>query len=485
VKPVQEKEVPMYATATRRKIKPFVLPAGLVGIAAVAMAAAAGLSAPADARPSPDRTAAQAQTALATGKIAQAITLAEAVVAAAPREPAYRALLGNAYLEDGRFESAAQALNDAMALGDNSARTALTLALAEIGAGHQSDALAILDDWREAIPAADLGLALALAGETGRGVAILSDALRTGDNSPKVRQNLAYAYALDGRWREARVMAAQDIPANLIDDRIGEWAALSRPQDSRARVAALLSVPVRGDAGQPGTLALAENPQAEQAASEMAALASPVPTAPARSELLPVGGLPAQLAAAPEQYQPVAATPPEAVSTPKTIAARFVANAVVQPVRATLPPPAIRTRVAVTPAKAKPLPQRAVTRSGGTGTHMVQLGSFLSEQGARRAWGIYVARTPQLKNYRMVITSAQVRGKQYWRVAAADLGASAANGLCSGVKARGGACFAYAGHAAAIVNGVRVKAQPALAAAKPVRKTLARGSAGPVSARRH
>ena len=122
--------------------------------------------------------------ALAKGKVDKAISLAEGVVASNPREAAYRALLGNAYLRAGRFESAAQAFNDAMKLGDNSTRTALALSLAQIGAGRNRDAVAILQDWRDAIPAADLGLALALAGESGRGVAILSDAVRAGDNSP-------------------------------------------------------------------------------------------------------------------------------------------------------------------------------------------------------------------------------------------------------------------------------------------------------------
>ena len=52
------------------------------------------------------------------------------------------------------------------------------------------------------------------------------------------------------------------------------------------------------------------------------------------------------------------------------------------------------------------------------GSHLVQLGSFSSEAGAKRAWGIYVKRYPQLANHEMVITEAVVRGKRYWRVSA-------------------------------------------------------------------
>jgi Flp pilus assembly protein TadD len=140
-----------------------------------------------------------ARLALMKGNGEKAVTNAEAAVAASPRDVALRVLLAQSYFKTGRFQSAATTFDDAMKLGDNSARTALSLALAQIGAGHQDAALAVLDDWRGEIPASDLGLALALAGEPERGVSVLADALRGGENTPKVRQNLAYAYALAGR----------------------------------------------------------------------------------------------------------------------------------------------------------------------------------------------------------------------------------------------------------------------------------------------
>ncbi|HET9628427.1 MAG TPA: tetratricopeptide repeat protein, partial [Novosphingobium sp.] len=147
----------------------------------------------------------------------RAVARAEATVARAPRDVAARAELGRAYLAAGRFESAREALGDAMSLGDTSGRTALSLALAQIGSGQFRQAVALLDERRDDIPAGDLGLALALAGESSRGVAILVDAVRGGENTPKLRQNLAYAYALDGRWAEAKIMAAQDVPSDQLD----------------------------------------------------------------------------------------------------------------------------------------------------------------------------------------------------------------------------------------------------------------------------
>lgn len=379
-----------------------------------------------------------AQKALGKGQVDKAIELAEAAVAANPRDAASRLVLAQSYLKAGRFNSAATTFNDAMDLGDNSARTALALALSNVAAGRNGEAVAILDDWRDNVPAGDLGLAYALAGESGRGVSILTDALRSGENTPKVRQNLAYAYALDGRWTEARLMAAQDVPAGELDARLSKWAANARPEDSHARVAALLSVPVRADSGQPAQLALNASPAVEQMASEAAA-----------SELVPVQAAPAPAPA-------MAAIDPSWPAAPAPVAApmaepQFVSDPVVQPARVASASPA---KVAA-PARAARAPVRAVPRRAdgapvearavaAGGSHLVQLGSFSSEQGARRAWGIFAAKNPELKNFRMTITPATVRGRAFWRVAAAGLDAGGASGLCSSVRTRGGACFAYA-----------------------------------------
>jgi hypothetical protein len=78
------------------------------------------------------------------------------------------------------------------------------------------------------------------------------------------------------------------------------------------------------------------------------------------------------------------------------------------------------------------------------GTHLVQLGSFASEQGARRAWGIYVQRYPELSGHQMVISEAVVKGKRYWRVSAAGFARASANSMCGRVRSSGNGCFAYA-----------------------------------------
>lgn len=452
----------------------------LVASTALATTALGGCAT--SAAPRADLSASEAQAALAKGKAERAVEHAEAAVLAEPRNAAYRAMLGAAYLEAGRFRSAATSFDDAMELGDETARTALSYALAETAAGNNAAALATLEDWRDEIPAADLGLALALAGRPDHGAHVLANALRGGENTPKVRQNLAYALALQGNWRAARIMAAEDVPADQIDARLGEWARAAHPEAHGARVAALLNVPLAADAGQPVELALANHPSVEQLAAQAVQSAAP-DTAP-RTEFAATDELPpvAQSAPAPtlamaqadvapaadfdEAFAaptPAGATPPQMVAN----AVRFVSNPVVQAMPAryqTAPSPAPRVgpgrvtgRVAGTvPGRSSPAP------AAPTGDHLVQLGSFSSEQGARRAWAIYAKRYPQLSQYRMVITEAEVRGKKYWRVSAGGFARTSARSMCADVKAAGHGCIAWAEGSplpGALDRGVRMAAR--------------------------
>ena len=492
----------MFASINRTKL----MPLGMTGALALAIAASAGFSEDVVAKQAPDKTAAAAQSALSKGQVDKAIELAEALVAASPREPSYRALLAHAYLKAGRFQSASATFDDAMTLGDNSAKTALGLALSYSAAGRNRDAVAILDDWRDAIPVADLGLALALAGEPTRGSAVLADALRNGENTPKLRQNLAYAYALDGRWREARIMMMQDVPAGEIDARISDWAAKTRPEDYQVRVAGLLNAPLRSDPGQPTRLALNSNPVTEQLAAQTAAVEAPqVAAAAPVTELPPVAA--AQPVAALASYTPVAAATaaePAPVPAPSKFAAAFAEPAaapaptpvvdgsgmafVSQPVVQAVPARQYRAPRALAAAPVRSAPRRvayaAPIPTNAPGTHMVQLGSFFTEQGARRAWGIYTAKNQELRGFRMTITQAQVRGKTYFRVAAAGInGSQGAWGLCSTVKARGMGCFAYAARTG--VPGTKAPAATQMARAKaPVVAPKAAPAIAPALARK-
>ncbi len=407
-------------------------------------------------------SASQAQTALAKGKPARAIESAEAAVLADPRNAAYRAVLGAAYLDSGRFASATTSFDDAMKLGDTSARTALSLALSLAASGKQAEAVSVLNDYQGDIAKSDLGLAFSLSGYPERGIAVLSDAIRGGENTAKTRQNLAYSYALAGRWKEARLMAAEDVPADQVSERIGEWAAQVHPGLYQSRVAALLGVPAGAkDAGQPVALALNNNPSIEQLAAEAtnAAPAELPPVAAQKAPAMAVATQPAFAAPSPQTLElpPVGDAPAVAGVTarpapaaPRDTFSSAFAETPSAPMFAAIDNDA-SAFVKAAPAKAakasRPMKssQGALLRTAAAdGTHLVQLGSFASEAGAKRAWNIYTKRYPELAAHDMVVTEAVVKGKRYWRVSAAGFDRSSSNSMCGRVKTSGAGCFAWA-----------------------------------------
>jgi Flp pilus assembly protein TadD len=406
-------------------------------------------------------------------KLEKQVIVAERAVAKAPRDAGARLQLGQSYLAAGRFASAAASFEDAVALGDQSPATALRMALSYMGAGRNLEAVALLEQWRESIPASDYGLALALAGQPGQAVTVLGDAIQHGENTSKARQNLAYAYALGGRLREARVIAAYDVPADQIEARISDWALQASIGSQQSRVAVMLGAPVRNDPGQPTALALSTPADAAAFATrampapplamagELPALnrAAP-PMAPVFSQAEPEAVPTA--AAAPEpvgDYAPVAPAPVLAAAGPAS-ALRFVSNPVLQDIsryseveaRPAAMPATVRTAVAPPLPATKPLPThaqpdpavRARPVRTAASTHAVQLGSFFSEESARRAWDVYVGRDPSLRERELRITQAVVNGRRYWRVAAVGYDAVAARHMCSAVRSRGRDCLAYA-----------------------------------------
>jgi Flp pilus assembly protein TadD len=431
-----------------RKLKTGIATPRLALAVTTAIAGLAMAGCMASAAPRADVSFGSAQTALAKGQVDKAIMHAEAAVLAEPRNPGFRALLGAAYLEAGRFESAATSFGDALDLGDENPRTVLSFALAKIATGDSRAAVTVLDEYAQSLDAADLGLALALAGQPERGVHVLINAVRASEQaSPKLRQNLAYTYALAGNWRAARVMAAEDVPADQLEARLAQWGSRSAPELFQERIAALLDVTPRADAGQPQRLALANFPAQEVMVAEAAAqgesdlaYAEPVSVAdPAPSATFAA----AFAAAAPE---PAIATVEPAPAGP-----RYVSVPVVQelPAASTAPrrTPGVprvagnasqRRMAAAAPAPAPVASDKAAA------SHLVQLGSYDSKIEAERGWSVLKAKFPQLKDHQPVITEAVVNGRTFWRVAAEGFGPKSAKAMCGTVKSAGRGCFAYA-----------------------------------------
>ncbi|MCP9222409.1 SPOR domain-containing protein [Erythrobacter sp. LQ02-29] len=427
--------------------------------------------------PRAEVAAGKAQVALEKGRTDAALAHAEAAVLSEPRNASYRAILANAYLEAGRFASARTAFDDALELGDTAPRTALGYALSSIGAGDNASALAVLEDWRSDLAPADLGLALALAGDVDGGVRLISDTIRSGQNSPKLRQNLAYAYALQGNWRAARLMAVQDLDPATADARILEWAQTISEQSGPRQVANLLGISIATDPGMPPQLGLSNNPSTEQLVAEAAAQASAVTestveapqmatpphaasAAPAATEartaapepaltreLPPVQPTPVVARAAPSEPADSSAPAPLVPAMQMASAAiEFVSQPVVQNLlasRGSARSAAPARSASAASAAPQTLPASSIARKSADGSNLIQLGSFFSEAGARRSWDIYTQRYPELSDCRMVITQATVRGRHYYRVNAGGLQTADARDLCGRMSEKGQGCIRW------------------------------------------
>ena len=449
---------------------------GLVMTTALASVALSGCTM--SSAPAGETSFAKAQVALEKGQVDKAISHAEAAVLAEPRNPGFRAMLGAAYLEAGRFDSAATSFEDALALGSDDPRTVLSYSLAKTALGDSAAARAKLNEWQGSINPADYGLAIALAGDADRGVQVLTDTLRDGQNTAKVRQNLAYTYALAGNWRAARVMASEDVPAGEVDARLSDWASVSRPEDFQVRVASLLNVTPVSDGGQPQYLALSNFPSQQmmvaeaeaQAATEVAVAAPQVDIVPNTAAVIAIG--PEGVQSAEPKPVKVAAAPAPKPKAKRSTAMKFVSNEVIQKVPAgsrsaaapVAAPAAAPTAAPATASAAKPAPTRvaAAVATGADATHLVQLGSFNSRQVAEAKWNELQRKFPSLEGRDAVITEAKVNGQTFFRVAAAGFGASSARSMCSTVKSQGTGCFAYAASsppAGAVDREVRVAAR--------------------------
>lgn len=394
-------------------------------------------------RPLPDKTERQAasaardaERALVDKRAADAIALAEAAVLAEGDNAAHRALLGRAYMLGGRFDSASSAFADALTLGNSEPRTIVTLALIRVTQGQPAQARDLLYTHIDKLPAADYGLAMAMAGDTDEAIRVLGQAIHDPAAGVKERQNLAYAYALSGRWAEARMMAAQDLAPIEAAKRVVGWASMAQPGAETERVYAMLGTrPTAQDTGLPVMLALQAAPQGgEMMLADAGAPASmPAPqayvTEPARTVNVPV--------------------PDVAVAEPvvETFAPPVI-RAPAGPVRAKAPAPVKAASFqATTPAKpATKMAVKAPAAPAKGGAWVVQLGAYGTADMARASLADMSKRTAALAKLPTVTTVATVNGKTLHRLAVTGFGDKAgAEALCAKVRAQGGACFTRAG----------------------------------------
>lgn len=384
---------------------------------------------------------AKANAAFRQGDIANALVHAERTVELSPRDVGYRMFLADLYLKEGRFQSAQTTFEDVLALDPGNVRAGLSVALARIALGQKGGAIAQLDEMRSA-PAADLGLAYALAGDTDRALRLLEPAAREQGAQARVRQNLALAYALAGNWDKARTTAAQDIAPDQLNGRLQQWAALAQPKSASDQVAALLGVtPAGADAGQPVRLALAP---AVRDDGGTAYAAVETPSAPAAHAIFE-----------PPAQDQIQETQAQTAGMSEWVSARDAAGeseGETRPVYAA----AVETLVAAKPAIVQAdRPARAFARSfeaapavartdravRGTGRFVVQLGAFSTPAAVERAWASaykrygFSAETP-------LSTVVRLPKGTFHRLSVAGFESHAdAARVCRSVKAKGGVCF--------------------------------------------
>lgn len=422
----------------------------------------------------------QAAQALHAGHLDQAIGLMEQAVALSPRDAGYRMLLADAYLKNGRFDSARATYGDVASLDPSNVRAALSVALMQVALGNPRAAIARLDDLSGRAPVADIGLAYALAGAPDRAIALLEPAARAPEATPRLRQNLALAYALSGDWRRARAVAAQDVSPADLDARLAQWAGFARAGAANVQVASLLGVTQVQDPGQPVRLALA--PAADDQAVALAEAApspvpAPAPAAPAPVQVAAAETPPAEAPAfwvpTAQSYQPAEPAAEAPAPAPVRAATHIaVAEAAVRaapvpaPVRAAqvraAPAPvspqvharyAAAARTLVTPRAplirasvvsptVTPLFQRARPQiRSGSAPIVVQLGAFSNEANAEHAWQQASARY-HLGNRRPLTTTIAIGGRTLHRVSVSGFASAAdAQRLCGQIRGEGGVCF--------------------------------------------
>lgn len=428
------------------------------------------------------RYADEAKRALAAHKADAAVAAAENAVRALPSDADSRVLLGRAYLMNGRFASAQTAFEDAMALGNREPRTIVSLALVRIAQGRAPAARELLAANVATLPAADYGLGMAMAGDPDEAIRVLGQAIHDPSAGAKERQNLAYSYALAGRWTEARQIAEMDLAPQEAAKRVMDWATTSEQGADAERVFAMLGTrPVASDAGLPAALALGAAPVSQVAQNDSSAAPIAAPDYPTQYADPAPEQAPEQAAAPAPVDNPMAndpalayAPPPPATSTPLIAAPvtparqaavtpirhgrvvgpvssgpRAIAHKVVRkaaPVRVARAAP-VRTvvrkpapKVAIARATVRPVartvaykPQAKVLAKGW----VVQIAAY----SGRHRPAVKIAGRG-LSGKQLITTTARINGRTYQRIALTGFAnARSAAAACSALQAQGRSCF--------------------------------------------
>ena len=405
---------------------------GLVGALAACSNSLSGTkSASAAVDPSKVGLATRAQAALVAGDVATALTLVESAVEYRPNDATFRTLLGNIYLASGRYASAERSYHDALTLAAPDPQVVLKYALVQIGQGKNNEALAMLSEAQSLLDPADLGLALALAGRASDAVAVLEPAARSRGADARLRQNLAFAFALGGDWDQARLVAAQDLTPGQVETRIAEWMTMAKPGQSSAQVAAFIGIQPVADPGQPVRLALAKPASStRQAAAPAPLAAAPVAIAAVAPPAVALPPVAVASVAPPLPAYNADAPSPE----PRKVAARVAP-------RPGIDPAALRLKQTV-----RELRHNAALRAGRSNSRaVVQLGAYNSRAFIAGAWNKAAAKHNALRNFTPVTARFDGPRGTFYRLSVKGFASDRqAIDLCNSLKRAGANCFVRA-----------------------------------------
>ena len=427
----------------------------------------------------PHELAAAAERTRIAGDDLGAVRLAERAIQLDPNLAKARKTLAQSYFSLGRFQSSAEAYGDLMAMQPTDAGHQLGAAIAALTLGETMKAR-LLADRASATEErhTDVALVYVLLGDFERGIAMLENVVRSGESTPRTRQNLALAQALSGEWNDARVTAAMDLAPQAVEERIAQWAALAVSDDPAWRTVSLVGVNRHpSDAGRPIMLAWQPPaPEAVQLAAveAPAVVAVPAPTATVATVVTPP--VPAADAAVATQLAVIDADPEldeerVVVATISDVAVPEASAAAPAPVVRVDPPAVVRqaSRLTVAPrlpeldlgdaaetelkvdaapaskAVAAETSAPAKLPSADGGDWLVQLGSYAAAQDAKDNWLALKRRTEFLSDYTATRSRAAVDGKTYYRLSVGKFGTPAdAKALCAAVKKAGESCFVRA-----------------------------------------
>jgi D-alanyl-D-alanine carboxypeptidase len=416
----------------------------------------------------------KAEASLTAGKFSDAVNFAEGAVTADPRNGAHRALLGQAYLQEGRFSAASMALSEAAELGAVKGDAVVSLALAKIAEGDRYGAVQWLSDNSDGLTSSDLGLALSLAGDHEGALYVLGNAIREPDASAQTRQNFSLALAMAGKWAQSRLIAAQDLPLARVEKRMLEFSSIASTQDKKTQIASLMGIKVRGDAGMPAQLALQNftaspimaeaEPEAVRVAdagamisdmvteAEAAPVDAPAPVAVRVAAVEPpasaVAAMVAVVDAAPVRAVPMAAAVEgDAAETlaPAVMLAAFDAESA----EAVAPVMAVQTEdeapvsmEALTAVFEQKMARAEAGEALAAASWSVQVASLDSAENAKLAWYDLTARRPVTARYAASTHLARVGTRAYYRLTLDGLPSKQdAQRLCNQLQAAKQDCF--------------------------------------------